>query len=56
MGAKISREVLQQRNENKEQPSEQDYDQRAVRKFIRNGQLAPCYEGKEIIIIITKTK
>ena len=50
MGAKISREILQQRTENKEQPSEQDYDQRAVRKFIRNGQLAPCYEGKAVTI------
>ena len=50
MGAKISREVLQQRTENKEQPNELDYDQRIVRKFIRNGQLAPCREGN----IITK--
>ncbi|KAI9261416.1 hypothetical protein BDA99DRAFT_75995 [Phascolomyces articulosus] len=45
MGAKISRDILPQRTENHEQPIEEDYDQRVVRKFIRTGRLAPCYEG-----------
>ncbi|KAI9484876.1 hypothetical protein BDB00DRAFT_109211 [Zychaea mexicana] len=43
MGAKISREL--QRSEHTEQHFEEDYDHRVVRKLIRTGRLAPCFNG-----------